>query len=99
MFKLNPKINNIIKNKLEEGLIDAGKVLEKKVKNNAPVDTGKLRDSIKSEADGLTVTVGTDVKYAKNVEFGTYKQSANPFFRVSIDTEKKDMLKQFKGKL
>ena len=38
-----------------------------------PVDTGRLRASIavESQDDGLTAIVGTNVKYAPHVEFGT----------------------------
>lgn len=36
----------------------------------APVDTGKLRDSLSSEVEGMTGRVGTDLNYALYVEEG-----------------------------
>lgn len=45
----------------------------------APVDTGKLRDSYKSEeVSETTVRIGTDVEYAPHVEFGTYNSASQP---------------------
>lgn len=53
------------------------------------VDTGRLRASITHEVhEGfLTVTarVGTNVKYAIFLEFGTSKMAARPFLRPALD--------------
>lgn len=47
------------------------------------VDTGNLRNSITSEADGgdKTVQVGTNVEYGIYVHEGTSKMAANRFLR------------------
>ena len=50
-------------------------------KARAPVDTGRLRDSIRAEADGLTARVITDCEYAASVEFGTSRSAPQPFMR------------------
>lgn len=50
-------------------------------KARAPVRTGKLRDSISAEADGLSARVYTDCPYAAAVEFGTSKRPPQPFMR------------------
>lgn len=47
-----------------EGLQDVGKKIEADAKAAAPVDTGRLRDSIRAEVNGQEVTIGSDVKYA-----------------------------------
>jgi HK97 gp10 family phage protein len=47
----------------------------------APVDTGRLRDSIRAEADGLSAKVITDCEYASAVEFGTSRRAPQPFMR------------------
>lgn len=39
----------------------------------APVDTGRLRNSISHVVDGNTVYIGTNVEYAPYVELGTGK--------------------------
>lgn len=50
-------------------------------KARAPVDTGRLRDSIRTESDGLTARVVTDCEYAFAVEFGTARSAPQPFMR------------------
>lgn len=53
-----------------------------------PVDTGRLRSSIKSaegrDAEGFYVEVGTNVKYARFVEFGTSRAHAQPYLRPAF---------------
>ena len=50
-------------------------------RSRAPVDTGRLRDSIRAESDGLTARVIADCEYAAKVEFGTSKNPPRPFMR------------------
>ena len=47
--------------------------------NEAPVDTGLLRDSHYSEIEGLEGKVMNDVYYAPYVIYGTSRQSANNY--------------------
>lgn len=51
-------------------------------------DSGRLRSSITHEigrdVDGLVARVGTNVKYAVYLEFGTRKMAARPFMRVNL---------------
>ena len=99
-FKLNPNIKKKIRRALEEGLNDAGEVLKDKVKSNAPVDSGKLRQSVKKNDIGdLKIRVEVDVDYAPIVEFGSFKRGPSPFFRPAIKSSKKKMIKRFKDKL
>lgn len=55
--------------------------IEADAKIFAPVDTGNLRNSIKTTISegGKHAVVGTDVEYSEFVEFGTFKQLAQPF--------------------
>lgn len=52
-----------------------GQAWVKEAKKRVPVDTGRLRNSITKEVigegDSLVVRVGSNVEYAKYVEFGT----------------------------
>lgn len=52
-----------------------GLVAERYAKEYAPVDTGRLRNSISHEAvpEEETVYIGTNVEYAPYLEFGTGK--------------------------
>lgn len=53
-------------------LMKCGAIVENYAKQSAPVDTGRLRNSIHHEMeDGDTVDIGTDVEYAIFQELGT----------------------------
>lgn len=56
--------------------------IEKRAKENAPVDTGRLRSSIGHRVDGATPptwgSVGTNVHYAPYMEYGTGALSDGP---------------------
>ena len=54
-------------------------------KARAPVDTGRLRNSIRAESDGLTARVIADCEYAAAVEFGTGRAAPQPFMRGEMD--------------
>ena len=100
MFKQNPKLKNIIKRKLEKALLESAEVLGDKAEDNAPEDSGELKDSKvvdESRIKDLTVRVKFDAEHADEVEFGTIHQAANPFFRSAIKSSKKKMLKKFEG--
>ena len=59
--------------------------LEAQAKEDCPVDTGHLRNSIRSEMTSAKEgVVETNVEYAKHVEYGTSKQVAQPFMRTAI---------------
>ena len=87
---------------LQQDIEKAALTLEKNAKQNCPVDTGKLRASITTEVGNLEAEVGTNVEYALYVEFGTSKQSAQPFMRPALDKAitqlNKDMAKTLGGK-
>lgn len=63
------------KERLEKKLLSVGLQIERAAKQNAPVDTGRLRSSITTETGdrfGLPVVrVGTNVEYAPAIEFGS----------------------------
>lgn len=63
------------------GLEKIGLTAEGYAKMNAPVDTGRLRNSITHEVDGQEVYIGSNVEYAPYVELGTYKQKSQPFLK------------------
>lgn len=51
----------------------------------APVDTGRLRQSVSvQQTVPLVFRVGTNVEYAPHVEFGTRKMRARPFLRPAL---------------
>ena len=66
--------------KAEEVTEQAADTAAELARGKAPVDTGRLRDSI--EAKGSTLFVNAD--YAMAVEYGTANAPAQPFVRPAI---------------
>lgn len=63
--------------------------IERLAKQYCPVDTGRLRASITTSLDhdgtGWTGLVGSNVEYAKYVEYGTSRMAAQSFLRRAIN--------------
>ena len=57
------------------------------------VRTGRLRNSIAYEVDKLTARVGTNVKYAPYLEFGTSRIAARPYLRPGLYNNRKEIQK------
>jgi hypothetical protein len=67
--------------------------------------TGTLRRSIRTEPVGTDIVVGSDVPYARRIEFGfngydslgrLYHQSARPYLRPAFDETKAEQLSEAK---
>lgn len=76
-----------IESAIEEALEESANAIEKGAKNNTPVDTGRLRNSIEAETNGMEANIGTDVYYAGYVHDGTYRMAARPFLFSAADAE------------
>ena len=59
--------------------------IERSAKAIAPVETGTLRSSIGSDIGTLSATIGTDLRYAGFVEFGTSRMAPQPYMRPAFD--------------
>ena len=68
----SPLFKNEMKRKLELALDLIGQTAEGYAKDNCPVDTGRLRNSISNKTVGDTVYIGTNVEYAPYVEYGDH---------------------------
>lgn len=65
-----------------------GAEMERHAKQLAPVDTGRLRNSVTHEAEAtngvFTAIVGTNVEYGPAIELGTGKMSAQPYLKPAV---------------
>lgn len=81
-----------IKESAKKGLERGAKKIQKNAKYLAPVDTGHLRNSIKTNSeitgDGAEAQVYTNVEYAPYVEFGTGQRGTES----SIDRPERSIL-------
>mgnify|MGYP000850255463 FL=1 len=86
------KTGSRIENK---ALREAGDVVKEAIQKEAPIRSGKLKESItvsrvKNKDGAKHVEVGPDkgVFYSRFVEFGTVKMKANPFMARGYETSK-----------
>lgn len=65
--------------------------VQREARRNAPVDTGRLRSSIRFKVsdEGFTGQVFSDVEYAAFVEFGTSRIGSRPFLVPAWEDERK----------
>jgi HK97 gp10 family phage protein len=70
-------------------------------KRRAPVDTGRLRNSIAVEIEegGLSAVVGTNVHYAPFQEFGTSRMRARPFLFPAWEEERERFIAALRREL
>lgn len=74
---------------LQAAIVKAAHDVEAQAKARAAVDTGAMRNSITTQATGdLSAEVTTGVDYAKFVEYGTSRMSAQPFMHPAADAAK-----------
>lgn len=90
-------LNNNIEKDLRRAITRGCLAIERDAKINAPVDTGNLRASITTKVKNLEGEVGTNVNYAGYVEFGTYKQAAQPYLYPAYAQNKNKILNEIKN--
>jgi len=85
---------------LETAAKAGAKVIRDAAKDNAPVRTGTLRDSITTETvekdeSEVIVRIGPNEAgfYGKFIECGTHKMAARPWFRPAVDEKRQIALK------
>lgn len=64
-----PQVKKELTAKIALALELIGQKAEGYAKDDTPVDTGRLRNSISNKVDGNDVYIGTNVEYAPYVEF------------------------------
>lgn len=75
------------------GTRDAAEFIKDRAQQLVPVDTGRLRDSIRVNEIGprsYTVGPGDEVEYADYVEFGTSRMAAQPYMRPAAEMARRE---------
>lgn len=93
---LSTRLNNLID--VRAGISYGTALCEKLAKEFCPVDTGNLRASISTRLTDTQGIVYTNVEYAPCVEYGTYKQAAQPFMQKAVIVAKPIILARFVNK-
>ena len=94
----SPEYEDMIKFGIMRGLEAAGGNCEGYAKDECPVDTGRLRDSIAHQLEGYdSVVIGTNVEYGIYVHEGTHRMAGRPFLRNAAQNhaqEYADLIRQ-----
>ena len=62
-----------------------GEIGAQEARRIVPVDTGRLRASIRYEIEDEELHLQADTPYAGFVEYGTHRQRAQPYLRPAIE--------------
>ena len=82
---------------VEDSITRTAAFTASEAKKIVPVDKGFLKNSIRAEKKGkFTWEVATNIGYGLFVEFGTYKQKAQPFLRPAFERARKKVFKELR---
>jgi HK97 gp10 family phage protein len=86
-------IKNAEEKAVEKALTMIGILVEGKAADNAPVDTGRLKNSITSYTDEQYAIIGTAVEYAPYVELGTSRSHEQPYLLPAVNQSQSNIKK------
>lgn len=86
---------SMLEKSVEAGLFAGALVVEAHAKKDAPVDTGRLRASISIRVipKERKALIGTNVSYARKMEYGGSKKAPKGYLRKALK-ENEDKVKQ-----
>ncbi|MGE4213602.1 MAG: HK97-gp10 family putative phage morphogenesis protein [Anaerotignaceae bacterium] len=97
---LNRFLDDILPEKISQGLELAGQYVENTAKENitnmGAVDTGALKNSITHVVGDKAVEIGTSVEYSHFVHDGTSKMEGRPFLQNAVDEHMMEIVEYFK---
>lgn len=95
LFNRMPDVIRKAPQRAKEAVKKATFDVEAQAKTRVRVDTGNLKNSLRSDfvSDGYTGIVGTNVEYAAYVEFGTVRMSARPYLTPAADAVRPSFIK------
>ena len=78
-----------IRQAAEQAVADEVDAVASDMRENAPVASGELRDSIEGEVDGLSGTVRARARHAVFVEHGTSSTPEQPFAQPAAEVSRR----------
>ena len=92
----NGRLKKAVGSTLDKAMAESALVMQGRIRNLTPVDTGRLRQSITASArllDGRLeegqAEVGTNVEYAPYVEYGTKYMRPYAYMRLGAENSRK----------
>lgn len=102
------QFKNLVDDVIDASLMECAELIQEKAKENAPVMTGALRNSIFAEKRNGCFAVGSNLSYAVFNEFGTGQRGGqggeflgmppHPFLQPAVTASKNDIVKIFADK-
>lgn len=94
------EVESSVQRAIARALEICGGTAERYAKEECPVDTGNLQNSIAHAAQGPnTESIGTNVHYAPYVELGTSRMRAHPYLRPAVENHRDEYASIIKGEL
>lgn len=90
------EVRAALREKIPVALEAIGLKAEGYAKRMAPVDTGRLRNSITHTVNEDVAVIGTNVEYAAYVEMGTSKTKAQPYLRPAVQNHQDEYIRMVK---
>lgn len=84
------RISRELRPRLRDAINETALDVETLAKQRAPVKTGNLRRSLHTApaAEELRATVGTNVEYARFVEYGTSRMGPRPYLTPALESNR-----------
>jgi HK97 gp10 family phage protein len=79
------EFESTVTQEVSDFLDSIGQTIVEEMKSLVPVDTGALQESIGYNVSGDDLTFEATEDYAGDVEYGTIKMAAQPYFFPAID--------------
>lgn len=92
------RVADNLDNLTEAGQV-GGRAVQQRAASAAPTDTGALSRSIRAEATGSTITVGTPIPYAPYQEYGTATVPASPYLRPALEAATTQIVDAYTGEI
>ena len=80
----------------DNALEASGEAIVSTAKDNCPVETGALKESIKTKTTNGKSVTGSNLEYAPFVEYGTLDTPARPFLYPALESNKDKIINNFK---
>jgi HK97 gp10 family phage protein len=80
-----PKVKMMLAQAIQNGLEESAMRVHARATELSPVDTGRLSQSITYRVDETSATVGSNVVYARRIEYGHSKKAPKGYLRPALD--------------
>lgn len=86
------RLNEAVQSAAERTVQETAVAAEAEAKMLAPVQTGRLRASIRKKGEGLQAQVETQCEYAQIVEMGSSSHAPQPFLAPTMKTQRAEWM-------